>query len=94
GTALAAAYGAESRLTTIAPALKTLPRIEESLFTQFRLGVLTYLEYVYGTVRHDELLLSVIDAHADLLSARLQLSYLLDDPSVFPTATYSTGEGS
>ena len=92
--ALAVADGAERRLTTTAPALKTLPRIEESLSAQFRLGVLTYLEYVYGTVRHDELLLTVIDAHADLLSARLHLSYLLDDPSVFPTAVSGTGEDS
>ena len=89
--ALALARGAESRLVTIAPALKTLPRLEESLSAQFRLGVLTYLEYVYGTVRHDELLLTVIDAYADLLSARLRLSYLLDDPSVFPTAVSATG---
>jgi len=92
--ALAVAEGAESRLTTIASAVKSLPRIEESLFAQFRLGVLSYLEYVYGTVRHDELLLTAIDAHIDLLAARLQLSYLLDDPSIFPTAAYSTEEES
>jgi hypothetical protein len=40
------------------------------------------------------LLLTAIDAHADLLSARLQLSHQLNDPSVFPTATISTGEDS
>jgi len=92
--ALALAEGAESRLAMVASAVKSLPRIEESLFAQFRLGVLTYLEYVYGTVRHDELLLTAIDAHIDLLSARLQLSYLMDDPSIFPTAAYSTEEES
>ena len=92
--ALAVAEGAQSRLATVASAVKSLPRIEESLFAQFRLGVLTYLEYIYGTVRHDELLLTAIDAHFDLLSARLQLSYLLDDPSIFPTAAYSTEEES
>ncbi|MEJ2580497.1 MAG: TolC family protein [Acidobacteriota bacterium] len=91
---LALARAAESRLVTTAPALKTLPRLEESLSAQFRLGVLTYLEFVYGTMRHDELLLTVIDAYADLLSARLHLSYLLDDPSVFPTAVFETGEDS
>ncbi len=84
--ALAVAEGAESRLTTLASSVESLPRIEESLFAQFRLGVLTHLEYIYGTVRHDELLLTAIDAHNDLLSARLHLSYLLDDPSIFPTA--------
>jgi outer membrane protein TolC len=92
--ALAVAKGAQSRLTALASSVESLPRIEESLFAQFRLGVLTYLEYVYGTVRHDELLLTAIDAHVDLLAARLQLSYLLDDPSIFPTAANSTEEES
>jgi hypothetical protein len=94
GAALAAAEGAEKRLVAAAPALKTLPKIEASLLAQFRLGGLTYLEYVYGLIRHDDLLLAVIDAHVELLSARLHLSYLLDDPSVFPTATYLTEEDS
>ena len=93
-TALAVAQGAESRLTSIGSALKTLHRIEESLSAQFRLGVLTYLEYVYSTMRHDDMLLTAIEARADLLSARLQLSYLLNDPSVFPTAAFSTEEDS
>ena len=92
--ARAVAEGAQSRLATVASSVRSLPRIEESLFAQFRLGVLTYLEYVYGTVRHDELLLSTIDARIDLLSARLQLSYLLDDPSIFPTAANLTEEES
>jgi len=92
--ALAVAQGAENRLMAIAPALKTLSRIDESLSAQFRLGVLTHLEYVYGTVRHDELLLTAIDARADLLLARLQLSYLLNDPSVFPTVANPTEEDS
>ena len=92
--ALAVAEGAQSRLATVASSVRSLPRIEESLFAQFRLGVLTHLEYVYGTVRHDELLLSTIDARIDLLSARLQLSYLLDDPSIFPTAANLTEEES
>ena len=92
--ALAVAEGAEARLITVDSAVRELPRIEESLFAQFRLGALTYLEYVYGMVRHDDLLLTAIDAHADLLIARLQLSYQLNDPSIFPTATFSTGEDS
>ena len=90
--ALAAAEGAELRLTTISSTLKELPRIEKSLSAQFRLGALTYLEYMYGMERHDDLLLTAIEAHADLLRARLQLSYLLDDSSVFPTATFLTEE--
>jgi outer membrane protein TolC len=93
-TALAIAHSAESRLVTITPALKTLPRLEESLYTQFRLGVLTYSEYVFATVRHDEIQLKAIEAFVDLLAARLRLSYLLDNPSVFPTAAFSISEDS
>ena len=93
-TALAEAGGAEQRLIAISSTLKELPRIEKSLSAQFRLGALSYLEYVYGMVRHDDLLLTAIDARADLLRARLHLSYLLGDSSVFPTATLSTGEAS
>ena len=93
-SALKVAEGAESRLVTIASAVKSLPRIEASLSAQFRLGVLSNLEYLYGTIRHDELLLKSIDAHVELLMARLHLSYLLDDPSIFPTAAYPTEEES
>jgi outer membrane protein TolC len=92
--ALARANGAESRLVAVASTAKDLPRIEESLSAQFRLGVLSYLEYVYGMVRHDELLLTAIDARSVLLQARIELGYLLDDPTVFPTAAERTGEDS
>jgi outer membrane protein TolC len=92
--ALAAASGAESRLIAVASAAKVLPRIEESLAAQARLGVLSYLEYVYGMVRHDELLLTAVDARSVLLQARIELGYLLDDPTVFPTAIERTGEDS
>jgi outer membrane protein TolC len=92
--ALARANGAESRLVAVASTAKDLPRIEESLSAQFRLGVLSYLEYVYGMVRHDELLLTAIDARSVLLQARIELGYLLDDPTVFPTAAEPTGEDS
>jgi outer membrane protein TolC len=92
--ALAKANGAESRLVAVASTAKNLPRIEESLEAQFRLGVLSYLEYVYGMVRHDELLLTAIDARSVLLQARIELGYLLDDPAVFPTVADRTGEDS
>jgi outer membrane protein TolC len=92
--ALARATGAEIRLETIASSLAALPQIEESLSAQFRLGVLSYVEFVFGTVRHDELRMMAVDVYADLLSARLHLNYLLDDPTVFPTAEISTEEDS
>jgi hypothetical protein len=93
-SALTVATGAASRLRSIAPALDGLGRIEESLFAQYRLGALSYLEYVYGVFRHDELLLGAIDARTELLLARLDLGYLLDDPSLFPMAALSMEEGS
>lgn len=91
---LAAATGAASRLHTITPSLDGLGRIEESLFAQYRLDALSYLEYVFGVFRHDEVLLDAIDARAELLLARLDLGYLLDDPSLFPMAVLSMEEGS
>lgn len=93
-SALTAATGAASRLRSIAPALDGIGRIEESLFAQYRLGALSYLEYVYGVFRHDEVLLGAIDARTELLLARLDLGYLLDDPSLFPMAALSMEEGS
>jgi hypothetical protein len=38
--------------------------------------------------------LAAIDARAELLSARLQLAYLLDDPSLFPMAALTMEDGS
>ena len=39
-------------------------------------------------------LLTAIDARSVLLQARIELGYLLDDPTVFPTAAEPTGEDS
>jgi outer membrane protein TolC len=93
-SAVSTATGAESRLRSIVPALEGLERIEESLFAQYRLGALSYLEYVYGVFRNDEVLLEAIEARTELLQARLELGYLLDDPSLFPIAALSMEEGS
>ncbi len=91
---LASAAGAEARLRALEPLLADLDRIEASLFAQYRLGAIGYLEYVAGVARHDEVLLAVIDARAELLAARLRLGYLLGDPALFPAADLGVEEGS
>jgi hypothetical protein len=74
--------------------LGDLDRIERSLSAQYRLGAITYLEYVYGTTRHDDVLLTTIDARRRLVAARLQLALLLDDPDLFPIVEPSPEEAS
>jgi len=91
---LAVAAGAEARLRSLEPLLADVDRIEASLFAQYRLGAIGYLEYVAGVARHDEVLLAAIDARAELLAARLRLGYLLDDPALFPAADLAVEEGS
>jgi outer membrane protein TolC len=92
--ALALAEAAEARLRTLEPVMADLDRIEKALSAQYRLGAITYLEYVYGTTRHDDLLLAAIDARLALALARLELGHLLDDPDVFPMVAIPTEETS
>jgi multidrug efflux system outer membrane protein len=91
---LAEAEGASQQLQTLRPLIGDLDRIERSLSAQYRLGAITYLEYVYGTTRHDDVLLTTIDARRRLVAARLQLALLLDDPDLFPIVEPSPEEAS
>jgi outer membrane protein TolC len=90
----AEAEGAGEQLQTLRPLLGDLERIERSLSAQYRLGAITYLEYVYGTTRHDDVLLTTIDARRRLVAARLRLALLLNDPNLFPIAELSIEEAS
>jgi outer membrane protein TolC len=90
----AVADGASQRLQVLKPLVVELHQIERSLSAQYRLGAITYLEYVYGTTRHDDVLLQTIEARTQLASARLQLALLLNDPDVFPIVTLETEEAS
>jgi outer membrane protein TolC len=90
----ALADGATQRLEILKPLVVELHQIERSLSAQYRLGTITYLEYVYGTTRHDDVLLEAIEARTRLATARLELALLLNDPDVFPIFTLETEEAS
>ncbi len=92
--ALASAEAAEARLRSLETVMGDLDRVEKALSAQYRLGAITYLEFVYGTTRHDDLLLAAIDARLALAQARLDLGHLLGDPDVFPMAVPPTKEKS
>lgn len=86
-SARAEADAAARRLSTLATVLPDLPAIEHSLSQQFRLGAITYLAYLDGLKRLDEVRLEAVAARQDLLLARLELGSILADPSVFPLPT-------
>lgn len=82
--ALARARGAEERLVALRPALGTLAEAAHSLAEQFRLGTLSYLVYIDGMSRLDDIRLEAVDARLELMSARLELATLLGDGAAFP----------
>ncbi len=86
-TAFANAEAASRRLSTLGTVLTDLPSIEYSLSQQFRLGAISYLAYLDGLARLDEVRLDTVDARRELLLARLELGSILADPSVFPLPT-------
>ena len=55
-----------------------------SLAEQYRLGAVSYLAYIDGLSRLEEVRLSNVEATRSLLTARLELAILLRDPSWFP----------
>jgi outer membrane protein TolC len=81
---LAVAEGAEGRLTALRSALADLDDVEHSLSEQFRLGAITYLVFIDGLSRLDEVRLEAISARRQLLRSRLELAALLGDAAVFP----------
>ena len=83
-SALATARGAERRIETLTQALSRLADIEYSLGEQFKLGALSYLAYIDGLSRLDDVRTQAITALHDVLSARLALAVLLDDPGCMP----------
>ena len=75
---------ADTVLSEIATLAEDLPRTEQSLAEQFRLGAISYLIYVDGLARLDELRDSLVDTRLALLEARLELATLLADTEIFP----------
>ena len=75
---------ASERLRETESVRKRLPRTERSLNEQFRLGAISYLVFIDGLARLDDLRLQRIKAYETLLHARLELAMVLGDPSLFP----------
>jgi len=86
------AEAASRRLSTLATVLPDLPSIEYSLSQQFRLGAISYLAYLDGLKRLDEVQMEAVAARKDLLLARLELGSILADPTVFPLPTIEGDE--
>jgi outer membrane protein TolC len=82
--AIAAARTSSERLRETESVRERLPRTERSLNEQFRLGAISYLVFIDGLARLDDLRLRRIRAYETLLSARLELAMVLGDPSLFP----------
>jgi outer membrane protein TolC len=82
--ALAMADSAAEVLVDLRPSIARASEIERSLADQFRLGAISYLVYIDGLTRLDEVLLQATASRLSLLSARLRAAALLDDPTIFP----------
>lgn len=78
------AEAAMTRLASLNTALVELERIEHSLDQQFRLGAISYLVFLDGVNRLDDIRLEAIAAREQLLLARLEMATILADPAVFP----------
>jgi outer membrane protein TolC len=81
------AAAAAERLATVTTVLSELERIEQSLVLQFRLGAISYLAYIDGLSRLDDVRLDAISIREALLVARLELATIVADPSIFPMPT-------
>jgi outer membrane protein TolC len=81
------AEAAAERLATVTTVLSELERIEQSLVLQFRLGAISYLAYIDGLSRLDDVRLDAISIREALLLARLELATIVADPSIFPMPT-------
>ena len=75
---------ANTVLSEMAALAEGLPRTEQSLAEQFRLGAISYLIYIDGLSRLDELRDDLVDTRLALLEARLELATLLSDTEIFP----------
>jgi len=86
---LATGLGAEETLEELVPELVGLPRARESLSQQFALGAVSYLVYLDGLARLDEVELQGVEARRALLEARLSMALLLEHDSFFPIPTFN-----
>ncbi|MCG8455553.1 MAG: TolC family protein [Holophagales bacterium] len=82
--ALAELRAAEAALTSLADLLAELPRTEFSLAEQFRLGAISYLAYLDGLERLDQLRLDAATARGEAAQARFRLALSTGDRSIWP----------
>jgi outer membrane protein TolC len=83
-TAEAISRASRQALEEMAPLAARSETIEFSLAEQFRLGAISYLEYIDGLSRLEQLHTQVIAARLQLLGARLEAAAVLGNRSIFP----------
>lgn len=91
-SALTAARSAEETLAQLEPVVLKVEGSEHSLAEQFRLGAISYLVYMDGVSRFDEVQLQAVDARRSLLGSRLELAVLGADSSCFPIPELPTAQ--
>lgn len=82
--ALASARGAEAALESLKATAERVPATEHSLAEQFRLGAISYVVYLDGLSRLDEVRQGMIETRYTLLTARLELARLFGTDTYFP----------
>jgi len=92
-SARARRQAAEASLAALAPLLGDLSLREHALNEQFRLGAVTYLVYLDGLARLEQLLVDATRARLEAAGARFELATLISDPTIFPLATPVTTAG-
>lgn len=78
------AKGAAAALEALEPSIAEAASIERSLSEQFRLGAISYLVYLDGFSRLDEVIRGAIEARHLLLVARLELAEISGSETFFP----------
>jgi outer membrane protein TolC len=91
-TARTTAVEAEARLRVLEPVVEGLGETEHSLREQFRLGSISYLVFIDGLSRLDDVRVECIEARTQLLLARLECAVLLGDDQYFPLTVLSEEE--
>jgi len=82
--ALASARSAERTLDQLETVVEKMDDAEFSLAEQFRLGAISYLVYIHGIARFDDIWLEVLEARSALLRQRLVLAVITADARYFP----------
>ena len=85
------AQAAEAALESLRATADQSAASEHSLAEQFRLGAISYLVYLDGLSRLDEVRRGMIETRYTLLAARLELAQLLGTDTYFPMPSLARG---